>query len=158
MKKEWKVYGVFVLLTELVGIISGLITRDAMGAYSSMDVSVPLTPPAIVFPIVWTILYALMGIAAARIWLAQPSKERKNGLILYGIQLIVNFFWSIIFFNMGAYGVAFVWLVLLWVLIILLIRQFAKVDMIAAKLLIPYLVWVTFAAYLNFAVWLKSIK
>lgn len=157
MKKDWKVYSVFVLLTELVGIVSGLITRGAMEVYSQMNINAPLTPPAILFPIVWTVLYALMGIAAARIWLSELSIERTNSLRLYVGQLIVNFFLSIIFFNFSAYGVAFVWLVLLLLLIILMIWEFVKVDKIAARLLIPYIIWVTFAAYLNFAVWLKSI-
>ena len=154
MKKDWKVYVVSVLFTELVGFISGLISREAMAMYGSMSDNVSLAPPAIVFPIVWTILYAFMGISVARIWLAPPSIMRTYALRIYVIQLVVNFFWSIIFFNFKAYGFAFVWLVFLWGLIVWMIRRFAKVDTIAARIQIPYLVWVTFAAYLNLAVWL----
>ena len=113
----------------------------------------PLSPPAIVFPIVWTILYALMGISAARVSLAPQSVGRSRGLNLFITQLIVNFFWSLIFFNAQAYGLAFIWLLLLWCLVLAMILQFHKVDPLAAKLQIPYLIWLTFAAYLNFGVW-----
>lgn len=154
MKEDWKVYVVFVLLTELVGVIAGLISRIAMENYGNMTNNVPLAPPAILFPIVWTLLYALMGISAARIWLVDLSPMRTYALRVYGIQLAVNFFWSIIFFNFEAYGLAFVWIILLWSLIVLMIRSFDKVDTLAARLQIPYLVWVTFAAYLNLAVWI----
>ena len=116
----------------------------------------PLSPPAIVFPIVWGILFALMGIGAARIYLAPTSGARSRSLLLFLIQLIFNFFWSIIFFNFQAYGFAFIWLLILWFLILLMILSFRKVDKLAAWLQLPYLLWVTFAAYLNFGVWLLN--
>ena len=94
-----------------------------------------------------------MGISAARIYSASAADTGKRGLNLYIIQLVVNFFWSLIFFNTGAYGFAFLWLLLLWVLVLLMILEFRKIDPIAAALQIPYLLWLTFAAYLNFAVW-----
>ena len=112
-----------------------------------------LSPPAILFPIVWTILYALMGIGAARVDAAQPGSARNRGLNVFVVQLVVNFFWSLIFFNAQAYGFALVWLLLLWVLIIAMILLFWPVDRLAAMLQIPYLLWVTFAAYLNYGVW-----
>jgi len=114
----------------------------------------PLSPPAILFPIVWGILYALMGIGAARISQAPESAAQKRAIFLFLTQMIVNFFWSPIFFNMQAYGFAVLWLLLLWVLVLLMILQFRKVDPIAALLQIPYLLWLTFAAYLNIGVWL----
>lgn len=116
----------------------------------------PLSPPAIVFPIVWTILYALMGISAARISLAPPSASRSSGLNLFITQLIVNFFWSLIFFNTGAYGFALLWLLLLWVLVLWMILTFRKIDPLAAWLQVPYLLWLTFAAYLNYGVWMLN--
>jgi len=94
-----------------------------------------------------------MGIGAARVALAPLSQERTKALVLFLVQLAVNFFWSIIFFNLLRFDLAFVWLVLLWVLILSMILAFYKVDPLAALLQIPYLLWVTFAAYLNFAVW-----
>ena len=113
----------------------------------------PLSPPAIVFPIVWGILYALMGIGAARVRVQEESRERNRAMNIFIAQLIVNFFWSLIFFNARAYGFALLWLILLWVLIIWMILAFRKVNPWAAYLQIPYLLWVTFAAYLNWGVW-----
>ena len=112
-----------------------------------------LTPPAIVFPVVWTVLYALMGIGSARVWLSDESPERTKGLSLYLFQLIFNFFWSIFFFNMEAYGFSLLWILGLWLLILLMICSFNKMDKAAAWLQIPYLLWVSFAAYLNYTVW-----
>ena len=94
-----------------------------------------------------------MGIGAARIYQAPPSNKRSLGLNLFVVQLVVNFFWSPVFFNLQAYGFAFFWLLLLWGLVLWMILVFRKVDPTAAKLQIPYLLWLTFAAYLNFGVW-----
>ena len=113
----------------------------------------PLSPPGWVFPVVWTILFALMGISAARVYLAPPSRERSRGLNLFIAQLVVNFFWSPIFFNLQAFGLAFLWLLILWILVLWMIFTFRKVDPTAAKLQISYLLWLTFAAYLNLGVW-----
>jgi tryptophan-rich sensory protein len=97
-------------------------------------------------------LYALMGISAARIYLTPPSQARSRGLNLFVAQLIVNFFWSPIFFNADAYGFALLWLLLLWGLVLWMILQFREVDKTAARLQIPYLIWLTFAVYLNYTV------
>lgn len=157
MKKEnWKVYAFWIGLSELVGILAGLLTRSGMQIYTEMVNKPPLTPPAIVFPIVWTILYALMGISAARIWLAPESAERNRGLTVFVAQLIVNFFWPLFFFNLQAYGFAALWLILLWVLVLYMILTFYKTDRLAAWLQIPYLLWLTFATYLNLGVWLMN--
>jgi len=115
-----------------------------------------LTPPGIVFPIVWTILYALMGIGAARVWLSEDSIERMKALIVFAVQLAVNFFWSIIFFDLQAFQFAFWWLLILWVLIILMITAYHKVDKLAAYIQIPYLLWVTFAGYLTYMTWMMN--
>lgn len=153
---NWKTYAIWIALTEAVGALAGLLTREATQLYGETMLKPPLSPPAILFPIVWTILYALMGFGAARIYLAPESKERSRSLRLYLVQLAFNFFWSILFFNFQAYGLAFVWLVVLWVLILLMILSFRKVDPLAALLQIPYLVWVAFAGYLNLGVWLLN--
>ena len=157
MKKEnWKVYAFWIGLSELVGILAGLLTRGGMQIYTEMVNKPPLTPPAIVFPIVWTILYALMGISAARIWLMPESAERNRGLTVFVAQLIVNFFWPLFFFNLQAYGFAALWLIFLWVLVLYMILTFYKTDRLAAWLQVPYLLWLTFAAYLNLGVWLMN--
>lgn len=153
IKKHWKTFAVWILIAEAVGSLSGFLSRNGMELYSSVIEQPPLSPPALLFPIVWSILYALMGIGAARISLAPPSQERSKALNIYIAQLVVNFFWSLIFFNAQAFGFAFVWLLLLWVLVLWMILAFRKVDPLAALLQIPYLIWLTFAAYLNAGVW-----
>jgi len=150
-RKLW-VYAVAIAIPEAVGALAGFLTRDGIENFQNVAQSA-LTPPAIVFPIVWTILYALMGISSARIWLSEDSSQRDRGLVLYLFQLIFNFFWSVFFFNMEAYGFSFLWILGLWLLIVRMVRSFSKVDKPAAWLQIPYLLWVTFAAYLNYQVW-----
>ena len=151
--KKWKPYLIGILLTEAVGAFSGWLTRDGNKIFRESVKHPPLSPPAFLFPIVWGILYALMGISAARVWQQPASPARSRGLNLYIAQLILNFFWSLIFFNAQAYGLAMLWLVLLWILVAAMILTFRKTDSPAAWLQIPYLLWLTFAAYLNFGVW-----
>ncbi len=154
-KRKIKVYAVSIAVALAVGGVSALFTSMGMDAYKLAE-KPALTPPDIVFPIVWTILYVLMGIGASRIWMSPPTKERNHGLILYAVQLLFNFFWSIFFFNLQAYGFSFFWLLALWVLVFGMIVIFEKTDRLAAVLQIPYLLWLTFAAYLNLAVWLLN--
>ena len=137
-------------------MLSGWLTRESTQIYARIIEQPPLSPPAIVFPIVWTILFALMGIGAARIYLAPASGTRSRSLQLFLLQLAFNFFWSIIFFNLERFGFALLWLIALWVLILFMILSFRKVDRLGALLQIPYLLWVTFALYLNFGVWLLN--
>ncbi len=153
MKKRWKAYLFWVVLAEAVGALAGFLTREGTQIYGETMLKPPLSPPAWLFPVVWVILYALMGVGAARVWLGEPGRARSAGLNLFVAQLIVNFFWSLIFFNAQAYGFALVWIGLLWVLILAMIFAFWKTDKPAALLQIPYLLWVSFAAYLTWAVW-----
>ena len=136
-----------------VGALSGFLTLDAMDSFQETVNQSTLTPPGIVFPIVWTILYTLMGISSARIYLAEPSEERTRGLTIYVFQLIFNFFWSLFFFNIRAFGFSLLWILALWALIGLMIISFRKVDPTATLIQIPYFLWVTFAAYLTYVVW-----
>ena len=153
MRKQWKPIILSILVAEAVGALSGFLTREGMKLFTDAVAQPPLSPPPLLFPIVWSILYALMGYGSARIWLSTPSPDRSRALNLYAIQLVVNFFWSLIFFNAQAFGFAFFWLLLLWVLVLLMILAFDKVDPLSAKLQVPYLIWLTFAAYLNLGVW-----
>ena len=150
---NWKPYAFWILLAEAAGALSGWLSREGSRTFSETATQPPLSPPAILFPIVWTILYFLMGISAARISQSPPSPDRSRGLNLFIVQLVVNFFWSLIFFNAQAYGFAFFGLLLLWILVLLMILSFRKTDPLAAWLQIPYLLWLTFAAYLNAGVW-----
>lgn len=150
---KWLPYVLWILFTEAVGFLSGWLTRQGSELYSQAIVKPPLSPPAIVFPIVWGLLFVLMGIGATRIYLAEPSPVRTRSLRIFLLQLAFNFFWSILFFNFQAFGIALIWLLILWGLILWMIFSFRQVDPPAAWLQIPYLLWVTFAAYLNFGVW-----
>lgn len=146
----------WIVIAEAVGGLSGWLTRNGMQIYKAETIKPPLSPPNIVFPIVWMVLYALMGIGAARVSMAPASDIRIRSLRLFLLQLLFNFFWSVIFFNLQRYGLAFVWLMILWILILWMILSFRKVDKLAAWLQIPYLLWVAFAAYLNLGVWLLN--
>lgn len=155
MKKNIKVYAVSVIAALLTGAVSALLTVGNMNLYDTINLP-PLSPPGAVFPIVWTILYILMGISAAIIFESGDAR-REDALKLYGINLAVNFLWSIIFFNLRAFLFSFIWLVLLWVIIVIMIKEFKKISILAAKLLIPYFIWVTFAGYLNLAIYFLNL-
>ncbi len=136
-----------------VGVLSALLTRGGMQTFAELE-KPALSPPGWLFPVVWTILYVLMGIAS---YLVVTSKKPNGAaLITYGLQLVFNFFWSIIFFNMQAYLFAFFWLVILWFLILKTTVKFFKIDETAGILMIPYLLWVTFAGYLNLSIYLLN--
>lgn len=152
-----KSYIVFILISLAAGILSALLTRGNMDLYAQIT-RPPLSPPSILFPIVWTILYVLMGVSAAMVWNNRDINPRaaRSGLRLFALQLAVNFLWSLIFFNLRAFLFAFIWLLLLWALIVLMISRFDRVNPLAAKLQIPYLIWVTFAGYLNLAIYLLN--
>lgn len=142
-----------VALPLIVGAISALLTGNAMDSYQVMN-QPPLAPPAWLFPIAWTILYILMGLGSYFLLLAPAeSIEKKRAkciaMIVYFIQLCFNFVWSLIFFDAKQYTFAFVWLMILWVMIIVMIWKTSKVCWKAMLMFIPYLLWCTFAAYLN---------
>ena len=152
-KRNWKPYVFWIIFTEAIGGLSGWLTREGMELYRTAIIKPPLSPPGIVFPIVWGILFALMGVGATRISLSPASNDRSRALGIFLLQLAFNFFWSIIFFNLQNFGLALLWLAVLWVLILWMIKSFHKINPLSAWLQIPYLLWVTFAAYLNFGVW-----
>ncbi len=158
MWKKIKPFVISIAISLGVGALSALLTRNSMDIYSDI-VQPPLAPPSILFPIVWTALYVLMGIGAALVYNQRELNptEARNALIVYAVNLFLNFFWSIIFFNMRAYLFAFIWLLLLWAVILVMILQFRKVSPLAAYLQIPYLLWVTFAGYLNLAIYILNM-
>lgn len=155
-RKNWKVYAFWIGLSLGVGALSGLLSRPGMEGFQETVAQPPLSPPAILFPIVWTLLYTLMGISAARIWLTEPSELRSRSINLFIAQLVVNFFWSLIFFDARSFPLAFLWLLLLWGLVAWMIITFRKIDSRAALLQVPYLLWLTFAAYLSAGVWVLN--
>lgn len=124
-----------------------------MGDYRMLN-QPPLSPPGWVFPIVWTLLYLLMGYSSYRVYTSEkPRAQINRALRLYGAQLLFNFIWPIVFFGFNWYLGAFIVLIILWVLILLTLRAFTAIDEAAGDLLIPYILWVTFAGYLNFGVY-----
>ena len=146
---------VAILIPLLVGGVSAFITKDPMMVFYTIK-KPPLAPPGIAFPIAWSILYVLMGISSYLINELDVDKLsgkkvalRKNTLIIYVVQLVFNFFWSIIFFKISMYKFAFVWLVILWIMVFIFIKNAMKLNKTAAYLMIPYLLWMTFAGYLN---------
>ena len=148
-KIQWKPLLISVGLSLGVGILSALSTPNIAEEYAAIP-DPPLAPPAWLFPVVWTILYVLMGVAAYLVWQGPVSAEKRSALLYYGAQLIVNFFWPIFFFRLDAYVTAFFWLLLLWYLVFVTWEKFSEQNRVAGYLLVPYLVWLTFAAYLNF--------
>ena len=154
--KGSKHYFLWIAIVEFLGALSGLVSRGGMQLYSQTIRQPALSPPGWLFPVVWVVLYALMGISAYRIYSVPASADRCRGLNLFVLQLIVNLFWSPIFFNAMAFGFAAIWLILLWAFVLLMILSFRKVDPLAAWLQIPYLIWLTFAAYLNLGVWILN--
>ena len=139
-----------------IGGLSALISGGGMEIFEMVN-KPPLSPPGFLFPVVWTFLYILMGISSYLIYTSDADSSMKSdALKVYFLQLAVNFFWSILFFNFNWYLFSFVWLVLLWVLILLMIKKFQPVSKVAAYLQIPYLVWVTFAGYLTLGIYLLN--
>lgn len=136
-----------------VGGISAWLSRESMNTFAILD-KPPLSPPGWLFPVVWTILFVLMGVASYLVLRsAQPQQTINKALWLYGIQLGVNFFWSIIFFNLSLYLLSFFWLILLWLLIFATTVWFYRISQTAGHLMLPYLLWVTFAGYLNWGIY-----
>ena len=149
LKKTWKLLILCLAVPLAVGGLSALVTRGSMDAHSNLN-QPPLAPPGWVFPVVWTILFLLMGVASYLVLTSGKDRVAVTGALrVYGLQLAVNFFWSILFFNLSLCWAAFVWLVLLWGLVLLTLLRFSRIAKAAGWLLIPYLVWVTFAGYLN---------
>ncbi len=150
-------YSVGMAIPLTVGIAAAALTKDSMKVYGELN-SPPLAPPAMLFPIVWTVLYILMGISSAMVYTKRESNidSAKKGLIYYGISLVLNFSWSIVFFNLQAAFFALLVLIALLYTIIKTILEYRKICPAAAYLQIPYALWVAFAGYLNAGIWLLN--
>ena len=147
------------LLTSLgitlgTGAAAALITSGSTDIYKELE-KPALAPPEIVFPIVWTILYLLMGISLYMIY-SSSSPGRDRALKVFGVQLLLNFIWPLLFFNMRQFTIALIILILLWLAVADMIYLFYKIKPAAAYLQIPYFLWLTFAAYLNLSILLLN--
>lgn len=138
----------------LTGGLSALITGGGFKDYSDV-VKPAFSPPSWMFPVVWTVLYILMGISSYLVWERDESKKRSPTAI-YAVQLFLNFMWPIFFFSFNAYLFSLIWLLLLWAFVLAMIVEFYKVSKLAGLLQVPYLIWLTFAAYLNLGVFLLN--
>ncbi len=156
MKIDWKKLLICLAIPLGVGGLSAWISGSGMDAYGALN-QPPLSPPGWLFPVVWTILYLLMGYASYRIFTSGAEEDKiRRALTLYGAQLALNFVWPLVFFGLSLYLLAFLVLVALWVLIYLTMHAFAKINEKTADLLLPYILWVTFAGYLNLGVFLLN--
>ena len=155
MVKNWKALLVNLAIPLAVGA-AGSFLAGGYSLYGQLH-KPPLSPPGWVFPVVWTALYLLMGYGAYRVYISQTAPaEKKQALRLYGLQLAVNLLWPVLFFGGQFYLAAFLWLLLLWALVYLTIRRFSAIDEKAGDTLLPYLLWITYAAYLNLGIFLLN--
>ncbi len=150
---QWKTLIICIAVPLAAGGLAALLTRQGTETFQWLT-QPPLTPPAWLFPVAWTILYVMMGIASYLV--AVSEKPNESALIAYGIQLFFNFTWSLIFFNIKNYLMAFIWLIMLWILIVITTVLFHRISKAAGWLMVPYLVWVTFAGYLNLGIYLLN--
>ena len=152
-QKPIAAYLVSILIALFVGGLSALLNAGKM--VNTELVQPPLSPPFWLFPVVWAVLFTLMGVSAARVYLSESS-GKSDALFLYGTQLVVNFLWTVFYFSFGALLLSFFWLLFLIALVVLMAVRFERCAPGAGKLQIPYLLWLCFAAYLNFATWLLN--
>ena len=156
MKRKYLRLAACVALPLILGGISALAVKGGMEEYAMLE-QPPLSPPGWLFPVAWSLLYVLMGAASYLVLSsAAPLYERRSALKLYAVQLVVNVLWPPIFFGLELYLAALAWLVLLWVLVLVTALRFRRISRSAFCLMVPYLAWLTFAAYLNFGVWLLN--
>lgn len=156
MKIKWKNLLVSIAIPLAVGGLSAFLTKDSMMDFEAL-IKPPLSPPGWLFPAVWTLLYILMGIASYIIYQSGGNEIiKRSALSAYALQLFLNFFWSIIFFNMKNYLFAFIWLIALILAIVATMLRFKRISNTAFYLLIPYLIWCIFALYLNFGIYLLN--
>lgn len=179
MKQNRKALLVSILIPLAVGTAAGLLTMEGMKQFAVLN-KPPLSPPAWLFPVVWTILYTLMGISSYLIYVSGTKKQknrksrtdffnetikrentketdkREKALTTYSYQLIVNFLWPVFFFQFSWYFFSFLWLILLWILVAKMILEFGEISQTAALLNVLYLLWLSFAGYLNLGIWLLN--
>lgn len=153
--KDWLPLVGFVALCEAAGLAGAYFTAPAIGGWYATLVQPALTPPSWVFGPVWTALYFLMGIAAFVVW-RSASHLRREALLAFFLQLALNVLWSALFFGLQAPLLGFMCIAALWLAIAWTAALFYKISRAAAYLMLPYLAWVTFAAYLNYMLWLLN--
>jgi translocator protein len=148
---------VFIVICELAGIVGSIFTTPSIPGWYAGLVKPPFNPPGWVFAPVWTILYAMMGLAAYLVYEKGPRRpEVRKALAVFAGQLVLNALWSIVFFGARQILGAAIVIILLWMMILVTIRLFSRISKTAAYLLIPYLLWVSFASVLNISLYILN--
>ncbi len=145
-----------IILPLLVGFFGSFFTRAGISPWYETLKKPLLNPPGFVFGPVWTVLYILMGVAFYLVWKKEKEKNVTLPLFVYGAQLILNFLWSFFFFGIQSPETAFVIILLLWILILFNMILFYRIQKRAGYLFLPYLLWVSFATYLNYSLWILN--
>lgn len=153
MRIDWKKLIIITVITFVVGTFFSFFTMNSMDTFK--DLSKPINVPGVLFPIVWSILYLLMSISCYLI-VQSNDKDKKEGIILYVIQLVINSLWTLIFFGFGAYLLSFIWIIILLIVVIIMLAKFYNINKIAMYINIPYVLWLLFAAYLNLGIYLLN--
>lgn len=153
MRIDWKKLIIITVITFVVGTFFSFFTMNSMDTFK--DLSKPINVPGVLFPIVWSILYLLMSISCYLI-VQSNDKDKKEGIILYAIQLVINSLWTLIFFGFGAYLLSFIWIIILLIVVIIMLAKFYNINKIAMYINIPYVLWLLFAAYLNLGIYLLN--
>lgn len=154
MKKiNWKRLIIIIVITFIVGSFFSFFTMNNMDTFK--ELKKPVNVPGVLFPIVWSILYLLMSISCYIIT-TKDDKNKDNAIIWYGIQLVINSLWSLIFFGFSAYLFSFIWIILLLISVIIMIVKFYKIDKMASYLNIPYVLWILFAGFLNLGIYILN--
>lgn len=158
LRIDRKIYFIPLLINLIIpalgGALVGYINKNSFEIYKSLEKPF-FTPPEIIFPIMWTILYITMGIAAYRVYMKNKIKGLKSdGYFYYIIQLLCNFAWTFIFFTFRLYGISFLWIIVISILVIITTLKFLRLDKIASVLMSPYILWLTFAGVLNYFIWM----
>lgn len=153
MKINIKKFLLITIITFLVGSIFSFLTMHNVDVYKELNK--PFEIPSIVFPIVWSILYLLMSVSCYIIS-ESKSKQKDSAILIYGVQLVINSIWTLIFFGFNQYLLSFIWILLLLISIIFMIIKFYKINKSAGLLQIPYLLWTLFASYLNLMIYILN--
>lgn len=158
LRIDRKIYFIPLLINLIIpiggGALVGYINKNSFEIYKSLEKPF-FAPPKIIFPIIWTMLYILMGIAAYRVYMKNKIKGlNSDGYFYYIIQLLCNFSWTFSFFTFRLYGLSFLWIILISILVIITTLKFFKLDKIAGGLMSPYILWLTFAGALNYFIWM----
>lgn len=141
-----------ILIPLVSGFLGSMFTASSVNTWYLVINKPSWNPPSWLFAPVWTTLFVMMGVALYLVWSEKPEIKVKAALEIFAVQMILNILWSVFFFGIGNFWFAFGEIIILWLAILLTIKSFYKINKTSAWLLVPYILWVTFASYLNFTI------